>query len=809
MAEWRTVTSAGNTSDESGSDSIQALLDELLGPSGHDNPASTTDSGIRIPTTTGGEQVDREPVDREPVDREPVDRGPGDGATFEADPVQSASAESASVVGRPPGTSSSDGSPKGLHDGKAAHGPTIDTDGWTVNGDSGAVPGHEATQVMDRPIDATVTMPAGKVSPVITGRPGAGAGITARRGVGGASVLKVAVLTVLGLYAVLVAAWSIDLFRHQGEVMRGIEFADTSLQGMSRSVVGEVVERQNGVLAERSLEISVGDVTVGSDPVTAGATLDGDAITAEAFDHGRIGFFPFRPVTWVGSFFGTEVIEEQYTIDADRTVAAAEELVAPRLDQPREPELLLQGEQMVVTPGEPGITVNSRELVGLLPDALDRGEPYRVSMQSVVAEPTIDETAVRTIADEVNSLTATALRIQVLDDSATVDPATLKSWVVLKVESDPTWSFATERVLDDIKPLFPTLGSEDQRARFNVVDEKPIIVPAAETVVCCDEESFERIRQALADGPANVVGADDGESDDTGDTDDEDAGLPVAVLEPKIVDADQGVAELESLGIIEQVSTFTTNHSCCQNRVTNIHRIADLTRGAIIRPGETFSLNGFVGRRTRENGFVADGAINLGVLEPQVGGGISQYATTLFNAAFYAGMEFVEYQSHSLYISRYPRGREATISWPRPDLKIKNTTDYGILLWNSYTSTSITVTMYSTKHLDVVDLPLRRSSDRQCRIDITPRLITFPDGTTVEDSVFAVYRPGEGLDCNGNSTRPELTQENSNQPAEPPPADDPPPEDPPAEDPPAEDPPAEDPPAGDGNGAGDGGDADG
>ncbi len=505
-------------------------------------------------------------------------------------------------------------------------------------------------------------------------------------------------------------------------------------------------------------------------------------------------------MTWVGSFFGTEVIEEQYTIDADRTVAAAEELVAPRLDQPREPELLLQGEQMVVTPGEPGITVNSRELVGLLPDALDRGEPYRVSMQPVVAEPTIDETAVRTIADEVNSLTATALRIQVLDDSATVDPATLKSWVALEVQSDPTWSFATERVLDDIKPLFPTLGSEDQQARFDVVDEKPIILPAAETVVCCDEESFDRIRQALEDGPANVVGADDGESDDT---DDEGAGLPVAVLEPKIVGADQGVAELESLGIIEQVSTFTTNHACCQNRVTNIHRIADLTRGAIIRPGETFSLNGFVGRRTRENGFVADGAINLGVLEPQVGGGISQYATTLFNAAFYAGMEFVEYQSHSLYISRYPRGREATISWPRPDLKIKNTTDYGILLWNSYTSTSITVTMYSTKHLDVVDLPLRRSSNRQCRIDITPRLITFPDGTTVEDSVFAVYRPGEGLDCSGNSTRPEPTQEDSNQTAEPPPADDPPPEDPPAEDPPAADP-----PAGDGNGAG-GGDADG
>ena len=89
-------------------------------------------------------------------------------------------------------------------------------------------------------------------------------------------------------------------------------------------------------------------------------------------------------------------------------------------------------------------------------------------------------------------------------------------------------------------------------------------------------------------------------------------------------------------------------------------------RGVIIRPGESFSLNGHVGRRTTEKGFVADGAINLGVLEPQVGGGISQYATTFFNAAFFAGLQLVESRPHSFYISRYPMGREATVSWGGP-----------------------------------------------------------------------------------------------------------------------------------------------
>ena len=104
---------------------------------------------------------------------------------------------------------------------------------------------------------------------------------------------------------------------------------------------------------------------------------------------------------------------------------------------------------------------------------------------------------------------------------------------------------------------------------------------------------------------------------------------------------------------------------------------------------------------TEENGFVEAGAINKGVFIESVGGGISQYATTFFNAAFFAGLEFLQYQSHSLYLDRYPYGREATISWPHVDLVVRNTTPYPILVWNSYTDTSITVTMYSTKWIEV------------------------------------------------------------------------------------------------------------
>ena len=138
--------------------------------------------------------------------------------------------------------------------------------------------------------------------------------------------------------------------------------------------------------------------------------------------------------------------------------------------------------------------------------------------------------------------------------------------------------------------------------------------------------------------------------------------------------------------IVELVGEFTTNHPCCEPRVTNIQRMADLIRGVYILPGETFSVNEFVGPRTRANGFVSAGAIRQGHMVQEVGGGVSQFVTTTFNAAYFAGLDFDEYRSHTIYFSRYPYGREATIGIPYPDLILNNTTDYPILIWNSYYS---------------------------------------------------------------------------------------------------------------------------
>jgi vancomycin resistance protein YoaR len=154
--------------------------------------------------------------------------------------------------------------------------------------------------------------------------------------------------------------------------------------------------------------------------------------------------------------------------------------------------------------------------------------------------------------------------------------------------------------------------------------------------------------------------------------------------------------ELEALGVRELVGAFTTRYPAGQPRVVNIERAAELLDGTILPPGATFSMNEALGRRTVERGFVPAPMISGGVLVDSVGGGISQVATTLYNAAFFAGLELVEHTPHSFYIDRYPMGREATISWGGPELVFRNDWEASLLMKLVATETSITVRFYSS-----------------------------------------------------------------------------------------------------------------
>lgn len=164
--------------------------------------------------------------------------------------------------------------------------------------------------------------------------------------------------------------------------------------------------------------------------------------------------------------------------------------------------------------------------------------------------------------------------------------------------------------------------------------------------------------------------------------------------------------DARALKIRRKVSTFTTYYPYAAYRNVNIPRAGELINGTVLKPGETFSLNETVGERTAANGFTEGFVISGGVLKEDLGGGVSQMATTTYNAAFFAGLEDIEHKPHSFFIDRYPVGREATVAWPSVDLRFKNDTPYGVLIQVNVTpagasSGVVTVSMWSSKFWDI------------------------------------------------------------------------------------------------------------
>ena len=172
-------------------------------------------------------------------------------------------------------------------------------------------------------------------------------------------------------------------------------------------------------------------------------------------------------------------------------------------------------------------------------------------------------------------------------------------------------------------------------------------------------------------------------------------------------------ARANDLGIRHLVASYSTEYPCCQPRVTNIQQAAAILDGTIIQPGDTFSLNERLGERTPERGFVAAPMIGEGgKLVDAVGGGVSQVATTIFNTAFFAGLELITHTPHSFYISRYPEGREATISWGGPELVFRNDWSAAVFVQVFASDTAITVSFYSTKLRRRVETTTSERSDR-------------------------------------------------------------------------------------------------
>ena len=183
------------------------------------------------------------------------------------------------------------------------------------------------------------------------------------------------------------------------------------------------------------------------------------------------------------------------------------------------------------------------------------------------------------------------------------------------------------------------------------------------------------------------------------------------------------------MGIIGTVGTYETIYGGDPNRIHNVQLVAHLVDGKLIAPGPTFSFNGATGERTAAKGFLEAPVIINGELQTGLGGGVCQVSTTVFNAAYEAGLPITARTNHALYISHYPLGRDATVDYPghRPEVRQR----HGALAAAPHVvgSSSLTVSLYGTPQ------------HRRVEIDAAPLRVVAPP--PVQKTVDATLKPGE------------------------------------------------------------------
>lgn len=172
--------------------------------------------------------------------------------------------------------------------------------------------------------------------------------------------------------------------------------------------------------------------------------------------------------------------------------------------------------------------------------------------------------------------------------------------------------------------------------------------------------------------------------------------LRSANLTVETAEADRTTEEARAMKIRGLVASYQTFYGGEANRIHNVQLVAHLVDRHVIAPGETFSFNGTTGERGEDKGFLEAPVIINGELKTGLGGGVCQVSTTVFNAAYEAGLPIVSRTNHALYISHYPQGRDATVNYPDTDLKFTNDTGHYILLRTWVGSSSLTVALYGT-----------------------------------------------------------------------------------------------------------------
>ncbi len=521
-------------------------------------------------------------------------------------------------------------------------------------------------------------------------------------------------------------AMLVDATMYHGKIHGGVTLAGVPVGGLTPDQAREVLDLRVQEVAKSEVTLAIGDKTWTVSPDDVGAKINLAASVGAAMDASRKGNFLVDRFRGFALWFRDTNLPLAGSVDADKMEAVVSGIAHSIDVPPINAGLVFDGPKIRIVKGSKGRVVDQAVLKSQLKDVLLSLETTELQVPMTVKDPTV-------VADEFDQalqqaviMTGAPITLTNGSDSWTMGTEEIIAYMDFRTESQDGRSvlipyLSADKMAPFLKELAAKVKSDPVNATFKGDGTKAWVVAGVPGKALDAERTVEALNATALD--AN----------------DRTAKVVLILKDPKLT-----TDEAKAMGITDVLGSYQTVWEGTPDRQTNVKITTEYASNVLLAPGEVLDFDKQIGPRTVERGYKpAPGIVSPGQLEDVLGGGICQVATTLFNAAFVAGLDIVERKNHSIYISHYPKGRDATVSAGGPNLRFKNDTKHYILIRGASDGITTKFVIYGTDDgrtvqsetgdfYDIAERTVESTTNKSLGKDTTSILVTGQDGKKIK-----------------------------------------------------------------------------